>query len=126
MVEECEERGFVDRDATGAEAATRERLSGEFCWAFVFLPDADFSREAKLFAEAALFKRGTDEKRLAGARQKQREEPFARPPADASEVVKRRAGGDEERVELGRKIRHELLGARKAGLEFVVGDGNDA
>ena len=57
MVEECEERGFVDRDATGAEAAIRERLSGEFCWAFVFLPDAHFRGEAKLFAEAALFER---------------------------------------------------------------------
>src|SRR2546430_16143623 len=126
MVEECEERGFVDRDATGAEAAIRERLSGEFCWAFVFLPDAHFRGEAKLFAEAALFERRANEKRLASARKNEREEPFAGPPADAGEVVKRRAGGDEERVELGRKIRHELLGVREPSAKLLVGDRNDA
>jgi hypothetical protein len=69
MVEKCEERRFVNGDATGAEAAVGKRLSGEFGWAFVFLPDADFAREAKLFAKAALFERWADEERLAGARQ---------------------------------------------------------
>ena len=55
--------------AAAAKATIGEGLACEFCGAFVFLPDADFGREAKLFVEAALFKRGTDEKRLAGARQ---------------------------------------------------------
>ena len=126
MVEECEERGFVNGDATSAEAAIGERLSGEFGWALVFLPHADFSREAKLFAKSALFKRGTDEKRPAGARQKQREEPFARPPANAGEVVERSSRRNEERVEFWREIRHQLLCPREASTEFIVGDRNDA
>src|SRR5256885_2798858 len=120
MVEECEERGFVNGNATSAQAAIRERLSGEFGGAFVFLPDADFSREAKLFAEAALFERGADEKRLAGARQEQREEPFAGPPANAGEVVERCAGRDEERVEFWREIGHQLLRSREASAKLLV------
>src|SRR5439155_22828971 len=115
-----------DGNPASAEAAIGERLSGEFCGAFVFLPDADFGREAKLFVEAALFKRGTDEKRLAGARQKQREEPFAGPPANAGEVVERRSRRNEERVEFWREIGHQLLRPREASAELLVGNGNDA
>ena len=126
MIEECEERGFVDADATSAEAAIRERLSGEFGGAFVFLPDADFAWEAKLLAQSALFKRGTDEKRLAGARQKQREEPFAGPPANAGEVVERRSRRNEQPVEFWRQIGHQLLCPHEASTEFVAGNGNDA
>jgi|SRR5260221_7802164 len=122
MVEECEERGFVDGDSTSAEAAIRERLSDEFGGAFVFLPDADVSGEAKLFAEAALFERGTDEEWLAGARQEQREEPFAGPPANAGEVVERGSRRNEECLEFWREIRHQLLRSREANTEFVVGD----
>ena len=86
MIEEGEESGFINSNTSTADAAISKCLRGEFCGAFVFLPDADFCGEAKLLAKTAFFKRGADKEWVPRARKKKREEPLAGPPMNSSEV----------------------------------------
>ena len=87
-VVEGEHGRFFDGDAARARAAIRQGGCGDFCGAFIFLPSVDFGREAQLLAEPAFFKGGAHEQRLTFCGNEQPEQPLARPPTDACEVVK--------------------------------------
>jgi hypothetical protein len=100
------------------------------------LPHADFEREMELFAEAAFFKGGNHEDRVASARDDEAYEALAEAPANAREVVERCARGKEKRVVFGslrgraagsgRRISHEALRVFDALTKFVGSDGVNA
>jgi hypothetical protein len=102
----------------------------------IFLPDADLNREMELFAEAAFFKGGNHENGMANARDHKAHEPFAKPPANPREVVKRSARGKEKRVVFcrlrgraarrRRRVGHKALRVLNALAKFIGSDGMNA
>jgi len=112
-------KNVVSSIATRPARGPRSRaLSGELGWLFVFLPDATSAGKRSCSRRRPLRTR-TDEERLAGARQKQREEPFARPPAECREVVERCSRRNEERVEfLAREIGHSAAALARGEHEI--------
>src|SRR5271154_5828620 len=93
--------GFFDAEPPGSNTLIGQSGCGELRWTFIFLPYADFDREAQLFSQAAFFEGRADEDRFAHARQDESNEAFTQAPANTSEVVKRRSRSEEESVKLG-------------------------
>jgi hypothetical protein len=86
----------------------------------------DIEREAEGFAHAGFFKGGADKNGFAGTRKDESKETFAKSPANASEIVQRRTGPDDEGVKGGLYFGHTMLGAEKAIVKIVGREGMNA
>lgn len=126
MVVKGEGQRFVDTDAASAQIALRQRRGDELRGTLVFLPDAHVEGIAHEFTHAGFFKGGRNEERLAGAQDDQGQEAFTGPPANAGEIVERRAGAEQDGVEVWVEGGHQFLRVKQAAVEFVGGDGMNA
>ena len=126
MVKKRKASGFFDARLAGAQAPIGKRARRDACGALVFLPNAHFHRKLKLFPQPPFFESWHDQDGLASFRDEQPEQAFAEAPADAGEVIKRRARRDEQDIERGLTFRHALLRLRHAGAKFFGLNGMDA
>lgn len=119
VIVERERKSFFNGDAARADRAGGKSGSDELCGTFVFLPNMNIEGKAKGFTHAGFFKGGADENGIARTREDESEEPFAETPANASEVIERRAGADDDGVKVGLHFRHAMLGAEQTIAEIV-------
>ena len=123
MIVKSEGQRLFDAHTARAHSAVRKCARDNFGGAFVFLPDAHLHRIAQGFAHPSFFKCRGDENRLARARHNHGKKSFAQMPANAREVVKRRARPDKQRVEFRIQLAHQFLRAQQAPVEFIRRDG---
>ena len=88
--------GFVDADRAAGDSMVAESLRYAGVWALVLLPDAKvgataIGRLGDLFAGPAFLERGRNVERFALSGQDHGEQALSTFPADAGEVIERRA-----------------------------------
>src|SRR5262249_37848237 len=119
---------LLNSDSPGANAARGKGRGRELRGTLVFLPSVHLHGNVQFFTQAAFFERGDNEYWVAGTRTHEAEKTLAKDPTKAAEVVKRRTGSDNQRVEFRRPGRtgHELLSLIDPFLKFSRSNGMNA
>src|SRR5271170_4714139 len=103
---------------SGANAAFDQPFLNDRIRVFILLPNADFDWPAKLLAQAAFFKRRTNQEWISLPGHHEREDALTGPPANAGVINQRSPGGDVQRFETRLRVRHQLLCASDACLKL--------
>src|SRR6267154_2087394 len=119
MIEKCEAGGFFNSNSPRANVLIGQCGSCDFCGALILLPNTDFDRQMKLFAQPSLLKRRNHKHRMAAARDDQTHQPLAETPSNSSEVVERGTRRKEKRVVLSRLRGRTARRERRSGHKLV-------
>ena len=118
----------VDDEMAG-RVLDRERLTGgqvgaglgdQLEGALVFVPGTDIGGDRQALLDGGYFEERRDDDGLAGGRDQRCGRAFRAPPADAGEILERRAGLDEAGGDL--PVAHQRLELGHADLAFCGGD----